>query len=66
MERAPDGAAFASDRLLPCRDNVDHASRHGITCIAEPGGSVRSAQVAAACEEYGITLARTGLKLFQH
>ena len=60
------GVAFASDGHLPFRDNVDHASRHGVTCIAEPGGSVRSDQVAAACEEYGITLARTGLRLFQH
>lgn len=60
------GVAFASDGHIPFRDNVDHASRHGVTCIAEPGGSVRSDQVAAACEEYGITLARTGLRLFHH
>jgi phosphoribosylaminoimidazolecarboxamide formyltransferase / IMP cyclohydrolase len=60
------GVAFASDGYLPFRDNVDHARRHGVTCIAEPGGSVRSDQVAAACEEYGITLARTGLRLFHH
>jgi AICAR transformylase/IMP cyclohydrolase PurH len=60
------GVAFVSDGHLPFRDNVDHASRHGVTCIAEPGGSVRSDQVAAACEEYGITLARTGLRLFHH
>jgi len=60
------GVAFASDGHLPFRDNVDHARRHGVTCIAEPGGSVRSDQVAAACEEYGITLARTGLRLFHH
>jgi len=42
------------------------AIRHGVTCIAEPGGSVRADQVAAACDEYGITLARTGLRLFHH
>jgi AICAR transformylase/IMP cyclohydrolase PurH len=60
------GVAFASDGHLPFRDNVDHASRHGVTCIAEPGGSVRSDQVTAACKEYGITLARTGLRLFHH
>jgi AICAR transformylase/IMP cyclohydrolase PurH len=60
------GVAFASDGHLPFRDNVDHARRHGVTCIAEPGGSVRSGEVATACEEYGITLARTGLRLFHH
>ena len=60
------GVAFASDGHLPFRDNVDHARRHGVSRIAEPGGSVRGDQVAAACQEYGITLARTGLRLFQH
>jgi phosphoribosylaminoimidazolecarboxamide formyltransferase/IMP cyclohydrolase len=60
------GVAFASDGHLPFRDNVDHAQRHGVSCIAEPGGSVRSGEVAAACGEYGITLARTGLRLFCH
>jgi phosphoribosylaminoimidazolecarboxamide formyltransferase/IMP cyclohydrolase len=60
------GVAFASDGHLPFRDNVDHARRHGVSCIAEPGGSIRSDQIAAACDEYGITLARTGLRLFHH
>jgi AICAR transformylase/IMP cyclohydrolase PurH len=60
------GVAFASDGHLPFRDNVDHARRHGVSCIAEPGGSVRSSEIADACDEYGITLARTGLRLFHH
>jgi phosphoribosylaminoimidazolecarboxamide formyltransferase/IMP cyclohydrolase len=60
------GVAFASDGHIPFRDNVDHARRHGVTCIAEPGGSIRSGEVAAACEEYVITLVRTGLRLFHH
>lgn len=60
------GVAFASDGYLPFRDNADHARRHGVTAIAEPGGSVRSGEIAAACAEYGITLARTGLRLFCH
>lgn len=60
------GVAFVSDGALPFRDNVDHASRHGVTCIAEPGGTVRSADVEAACREHGITLVRTGVRLFHH
>ncbi|MGF1428729.1 phosphoribosylaminoimidazolecarboxamide formyltransferase [Kitasatospora sp. LaBMicrA B282] len=60
------GVAFVSDGALPFRDNVDHAARHGVTLIAEPGGSIRSADVEAACREHGITLARTGLRLFHH
>ena len=60
------GVAFASDGYLPFRDNVDHAHRHGVSYIAEPGGSVHSDQVTDACREHGITLARTGLRLFHH
>jgi phosphoribosylaminoimidazolecarboxamide formyltransferase/IMP cyclohydrolase len=35
---ALDDVAFASDGALPLRDNVDHARRHGVRYIAEPGG----------------------------
>ncbi|GJF31772.1 5-aminoimidazole-4-carboxamide ribonucleotide transformylase [Kitasatospora sp. NE20-6] len=58
--------AFVSDGALPFRDNVDHAHRHGVGYIAEPGGSIRSDEVEDACREHGITLARTGLRLFHH
>lgn len=61
-----DGVAFASDGLLPFRDNVDQASRHGVVAIVEPGGSVRSTEVEDACREHGIALARTSLRLFHH
>ncbi|GCB47866.1 phosphoribosylaminoimidazolecarboxamide formyltransferase [Streptomyces sp. NL15-2K] len=61
-----DRVAFASDGALPFRDNVDHAHRHGVQYIAEPGGSIRSDEVEEACREHGITLARTGLRLFHH
>ncbi|MGW2841021.1 phosphoribosylaminoimidazolecarboxamide formyltransferase [Streptomyces sp. NPDC001493] len=61
-----DRVAFASDGALPFRDNVDQARRHGVRYIAEPGGSIRSDEVEAACREHGISLARTGLRLFHH
>ena len=58
--------AFVSDGALPFRDNVDHAFRHGVGYIAEPGGSIRSDEVEAACREHGITLVHTGVRLFHH
>lgn len=58
--------AFVSDGALPFRDNVDHARRHGVRFIAEPGGSIRSDEVAEACREHRITLVRTDLRLFHH
>ncbi|WP_239115672.1 hypothetical protein [Planotetraspora kaengkrachanensis] len=61
-----DEVAFVSDGALPFRDNVDHAHRHGVRYIAEPGGSIRSAEVQDACQEHRIVLAHTGLRLFHH
>ena len=58
--------AFVSDGALPFRDNVDHAHRHGVGYIAEPGGSIRSTEVEDACREHQIALTRTGLRLFHH
>ncbi len=57
---------LASDGFIPFRDNIDHASTVGVRYVIEPGGSSRSAEVEAACAEYGMTLVRTGLRLFHH
>ncbi|WP_256449437.1 5-aminoimidazole-4-carboxamide ribonucleotide transformylase [Kutzneria sp. CA-103260] len=65
MERLS-GVSFVSDGYLPFRDNVDHAAKHGVRYIAEPGGSIRSEEVAEACRKHGITLVRTDLRLFHH
>lgn len=61
-----DSVTLSSDGFLPFRDNIDHASRVGVRYVVEPGGSSRSDEVAAACAEYGMTLVRTGLRLFHH
>ena len=61
-----DGVALASDGFIPFRDNIDHAARHGVSCIAQPGGSTRDAEIAEACREHGIAMVHTGLRLFHH
>lgn len=61
-----DGVAMASDGFIPFRDNVDRAAMSGVRYIAQPGGSVRDADVAAACAEHGIAMALTGVRLFHH
>jgi AICAR transformylase/IMP cyclohydrolase PurH len=58
--------ALASDGYLPFRDNVDQAARHGVRYIAEPGGSSRAGEVQEACDEHGICLVSTGIRLFRH
>ena len=60
------GVSLVSDGFIPFRDNIDHASKHGVAFIAEPGGSMRDRDVEGACREYGITLVHTNLRLFHH
>jgi phosphoribosylaminoimidazolecarboxamide formyltransferase/IMP cyclohydrolase len=60
------GVSLVSDGFIPFRDNIDHASKHGVGYVAQPGGSARDAEIEAACREYGITMAHTDLRLFHH
>lgn len=60
------GVALSSDAYFPFRDSIDRASQSGVTYVAQPGGSVRDEDVIAACNEYGMVMAFTGLRLFHH
>lgn len=60
------GVSLVSDGFIPFRDNIDHAQRHGVRFIAQPGGSTRDDEVEGACRDYGITLVHTKLRLFHH
>lgn len=60
------GVGLVSDGFIPFRDNIDHASKHGVSFIAQPGGSSRDQDVIEACREYGISMAFTGVRLFHH
>ncbi len=60
------GVSLVSDGFIPFRDNIDHAARHGVRFIAQPGGSTRDADIEAACREYGIAMVHTNLRLFHH
>lgn len=60
------GVSLVSDGFIPFRDNIDHAARHGVAYVAQPGGSARDGEVEAACGEYGMAMAYTDLRLFHH
>lgn len=60
------GVSIASDAFFPFRDSIDVAARYGVKYAAHPGGSVRDADVNKAADEYGMTMAHTGLRLFHH
>ncbi|XP_064185491.1 bifunctional purine biosynthesis protein PURH [Anguilla rostrata] len=58
--------ALGSDAFFPFRDNVDRAKRSGVEYIAAPAGSTADQVVIDACNELGISLAHTNLRLFHH
>jgi len=57
---------LSSDAFFPFRDSIDHASKLGVKYIAQPGGSVADAQVISSCDEYGMAMAFTDVRLFHH
>jgi phosphoribosylaminoimidazolecarboxamide formyltransferase/IMP cyclohydrolase len=61
-----DDVCLVSDGFIPFRDNVDHAKRHGVRFIAQPGGSARDTDVTQACKSYGIAMAHTAVRAFHH
>ena len=60
------GVSLASDAFFPFRDNIDQAARRGVSYILQPGGSVADQGVIDACNEYGMTMAFSGVRLFHH
>lgn len=60
------GISLGSDAFFPFGDNIERARRSGVEYIAQPGGSVRDDQVIATCDQYGIAMAFTGIRLFHH
>ena len=61
-----DGVSLGSDAFFPFSDNVQRAYRSGVKYIAQPGGSIRDDIVIDACNEYGITMFFSGMRLFHH
>ena len=61
-----DGVALGSDAFFPFSDNVQRAYRSGVRYISQPGGSVRDDIVIQSCDEYGIVMYFSGMRLFHH
>jgi phosphoribosylaminoimidazolecarboxamide formyltransferase/IMP cyclohydrolase len=60
------GATLASDAFIPFRDNIDRAAQSGVDYVVQPGGSLRDQGVIEACDQYGMIMMFTGLRLFHH
>jgi len=60
------GVSLSSDAFFPFRDNIDRASQSGVEFIASPAGSTNDPTIVSACDDHGMALAHTNLRLFHH
>ena len=60
------GAAMASDAFFPFPDCVEIAHKAGITCVIQPGGSIRDKESIAYCDDNKIAMVTTGIRHFKH
>jgi len=60
------GVSISSDAFFPFRDNIDQASKFGASYVVQPGGSVADQAIIDACNDYGMVMAFSGVRLFHH
>ncbi|WHF38754.1 bifunctional phosphoribosylaminoimidazolecarboxamide formyltransferase/IMP cyclohydrolase [Aeromonas salmonicida] len=60
------GSVMASDAFFPFRDGIDAAAAAGISCVIQPGGSMRDQEVIDAADEHGMTMVFTNMRHFRH
>lgn len=60
------GSVMASDAFFPFRDGIDNAAKVGISCVIQPGGSIKDNEVIAAADEHGMAMVFTGIRHFRH
>lgn len=59
-------SVMASDAFFPFRDGIDNAATVGISCVIQPGGSIRDEEIIAAADEHNIAMVFTGMRHFRH
>ena len=59
-------SVLASDAFFPFPDGLEAAGKSGITAVAQPGGSVKDADVIAAADAMDIAMVMTGFRHFRH
>tara|TARA_R110002072_G_scaffold4650_5_gene32237 strand:+ start:19739 stop:21316 length:1578 start_codon:yes stop_codon:yes gene_type:complete len=63
---AVEGSVMASDAFFPFRDGIDNAAKAGVSCVIQPGGSMRDQEVIDAANEHGLAMVFTGQRHFRH
>jgi phosphoribosylaminoimidazolecarboxamide formyltransferase/IMP cyclohydrolase len=60
------GSVMASDGFFPFSDSIEMASDNGISCIIQPGGSIRDNEVIEEANKNNIAMALTRMRHFRH
>jgi len=60
------GVSLSSDGMIPFRDTIDRAYESGVAYVVQPGGSIRDDDTIKACDDYGMVMAYSGIRLFHH
>ncbi len=60
------GGVMASDAFFPFADSIETAAERGIKAVIQPGGSMRDAEVIAACDQHDMAMILTGRRHFRH
>jgi len=60
------GVSLSSDAFFPFGDSIDRAHQSGVEYVVQPGGSLRDEDVIQACNDYGMVMAFSGVRLFHH
>jgi phosphoribosylaminoimidazolecarboxamide formyltransferase/IMP cyclohydrolase len=66
LKHSLEGTVVGSDAFFPFPDGVEEIAKAGATAIAQPGGSVRDAEVIAAANRLGLAMMFTGVRHFRH
>ncbi|MGK0498664.1 MAG: phosphoribosylaminoimidazolecarboxamide formyltransferase/IMP cyclohydrolase [Oceanicoccus sp.] len=60
------GSVMASDAFFPFSDGIENAAKAGISCVIQPGGSIRDDEVIATADSAGMAMVFTGMRHFRH
>ena len=60
------GSVMASDCVFPFSDSIEMASDNGISCIIQPGGSIKDNEVIEEANKQNIAMVLTRMRHFRH
>ena len=60
------GSVMASDGFFPFSDSIKMASDNGISCIIQPGGSIKDNEVIQEANKNNIAMVLTRMRHFRH